>query len=69
MIAYRKALKYCESKKKYVVKKRSGGGSWSWSSRKAWMTKNLGTCGCWKICAAKWNMLRLKDAHEGAKNN
>lgn len=65
---YKNAMKYCSYKNKYQVKKRTGGGSWSWNTRKSWINKNLKSCGCQKVCAAKWNYLRLKDYVKNQKD-
>ena len=59
---YYKAVKYCNRRKSAVVRKR-GGGSWSWKTRTTWIRKNMRYCGCWKVCAAKWNLFRLRDQY------
>ena len=60
---YYKAVKYCNKRKSAVVRKGSGGGSWSWKTRTTWIRKNMRYCGCWKVCAAKWNLFRLRDQY------
>lgn len=61
--SYYRAVKYCNMRKSIVVKRIGGKGSWSWKTRTTWIKKNLKSCGCWKVCAAKWNLLRLKDQY------
>jgi hypothetical protein len=60
---YYKARKYCNRKKSAVVKRRGSSGSWSWRTRTTWINKNKKALGCWKVAAAKWNFLRLKDQY------
>lgn len=63
-----RAKKYCAKKgaaRTKVVAKR-GGGEWSWKTRRAWINKCRGKSGSSSLCAAKWNMLRLRDAYSAA---
>lgn len=64
-----RAKKYCAKKGKARTKTvaKRGGGTWSWKTRRAWITKCRGKSGSASICGAKWNMLRLRDAY-GAAN-